>query len=452
MLPCQGTCNQYVDFEVLITAPEGYIINDTNYTGAVTWNTNRLKCAFESCTLQTPNSCLLQDDLPDGSYPVHSVRIYGVITMLVSISPVQNQYGQGDAAFSKWHKFSINQIVYYTTDSNCCFDFSSFKLKSLTVTPQDENTFIVNGTLSVLPVPPNPPVYAFTANKDDNTLSVINTATKTVQHVINLPYQPIKVAVTPNKTYTIVLQSNNSVSMINNKTLTIISTFSINSPLDIGFSLDNQFAYILNTLTDSMGITVINLLTQTISNTISLRGFGFSSIAIDPNGQYAYIVNYTTWSIVKVDLNTGEIVVDLPTSNDYPYIIEISLLDGFAYVTEELVASGTILTIIDLSTFQGIGYILTGAYYNSFLALSPNKPVALLGEETIDEINIIDTAQHQSTGTISINDPKSAVFTPDGKFIYIAQPEQNTVTILNSVDYTVNTVVTVGASPVSVAI
>ncbi|MED2187028.1 YVTN family beta-propeller protein [Bacillus thuringiensis] len=453
MLPCQGTCNQYVDFEVLITAPEGYIINDTNYTGAVTWNTNRLKCAFEPCTLQTPNPCLLQDDLPDGSYPVHSVRIYGVLTMLVSISPVQNQYGQGDAAFSKWHKFSINQIVYYTTDPNCCFDFSSFKLKSLTVTPQDENTFILNGTLSVLPVPPNPPVYAFTANRDDNTLSVINTATKTVQHVINLPYQPIKVAVNPNKTYTLVLHSNdNRVSTINNETLTIISTFSINNPIDIGFSPDNQFAYILNFLTGSMGITVINLLTQTITNTISLGGFGFSSIAIDPNGQYAYIVNYTTWSIVKVDLNTGEIVVDLPTSNDYPYIIEISLLDGFAYVTEELVGSGTTLTVIDLSTFQEIGDILTGAYYYSFLALSPNQPVALLGEETTDEINIIDTVQQLSTGTISINDPKSAAFTPDGKFIYIAQPEQNTVTILNSFDYTVNTVVTVGASPVSVAI
>ncbi|MGY1465421.1 hypothetical protein ACW4EZ_29635 (plasmid) [Bacillus toyonensis] len=72
MLPCQGTCNQYVDFEVLITAPEGYIINDTNYTGAVTWNTEQLKCAFEPCTLQTPNPCLLQTDLPDASY--HSTQ------------------------------------------------------------------------------------------------------------------------------------------------------------------------------------------------------------------------------------------------------------------------------------------------------------------------------------------------------------------------------------------
>lgn len=149
-----------------------------------------------------------------------------------TISPVQNQYGQGPAAFSKWHKFSINEIVFYTTDSNCCFNFSGFKLKSLTVKPQDENTFILNGTLS----------------------------------------------------------------------------------------------------------------------------------------------------------------------------------------------------------------------------LSPNQPVALLGNKTTNEINIIDTAQQLSTGTISINNPADATFTPDGQFIYIAQPEQYTVTILNSVDYTVNTVITVGKSPISIAI
>ncbi|WP_257149479.1 YncE family protein [Bacillus cereus] len=346
MLPCQGTCNQYVDFEVSIAAPEGYIINDTNYNGAVTWNTNRLKCAFEPCTLQTPNPCLFQTDLPDGSYPVHSIRIYGVLSMLASISPVQNQYGQRAAAFSKLHKFSINQIVYYTTDSNCCFDFSGFKLKSLTITPQDDNTFILSGTLSLLPVPLNPPVYAFTANQDDNTLSVINTATQTVQQIINLPYQPIKVAVNPNKIYTLVSYFyDNRVSIIKTETLTITSTFSINKPIDIGFSPDGQFEYILNISTKSTNITTINLLTQTISNTISLGVSGFSSIAIDPNGQCAYIVNANAWSIIKVDLNTGDIVEERPTSNDYPNIIEISLFDGFAYVTEEQIASGTTLIL-----------------------------------------------------------------------------------------------------------
>ncbi|MGS2749785.1 YncE family protein [Bacillus zanthoxyli] len=76
----------------------------------------------------------------------------------------------------------------------------------------------------------------------------------------------------------------------------------------------------------------------------------------------------------------------------------------------------------------------------------------MLGNKTTNEINIIDTAQQLSTGTISINNPADATFTPDGQFIYIAQPEQYTVTILNSVDYTVNTVITVGKSPISIAI
>lgn len=48
---------------------------------------------------------------------------------------------------------------------------------------------------------------------------------------------------------------------------------------------------------------------------------------------------------------------------------------------------------------------------------------------------------------LSIFTEKIATFTPNRKFIYIAQPEQNTVTILNCVDYTVNIVITVGASP-----
>ncbi|MCU4768312.1 MULTISPECIES: hypothetical protein [Bacillus cereus group] len=91
MLPCQGTCNQHVDFEVLITAPEEYIINDTNYTVAVTWNTERFKCTFEPCTLQTPNPCLLQTNSPDASYPVHSVRIYGVLFLLFKINMDKDQ-------------------------------------------------------------------------------------------------------------------------------------------------------------------------------------------------------------------------------------------------------------------------------------------------------------------------------------------------------------------------
>jgi YVTN family beta-propeller protein len=449
VLPCKGTCNQNIDFEVLIKAPKGYTISETEYGGAATWNSDQLKCIYEPCVLQAPNPCFLQSDLPEGSYPVYGVRLFGKISLLVSISPVQNQYGQGNASISKWYKIRINQIVYYTTDHKCCFDFSEIKLKNLTVKPHRKNTFIINGTLSLVPEPPDAPVYAFIANKNDSTVSVIDTSTMTVQQIIDLPYEPIKIEVTPDKAYTFVLHSNNStVSIIRNETLTITATLQIAKPFDIGFSPDNHFAYILHT----NSISVIDISTQTIFNNISLTGSGFSSIAIDPNGQYAYIVNAIAWSILKVDLGTGQIIVEKPTGGDYPSFIEISQLDGLAYVVEEVPPVVTTIGVYDLSNFQSISGIFTGSLYNSFLSLSPVQPVALLGNQATDEINIIDTIQRESTGTISINSPASAAFTPDGNFIYIAQPEQNTVTILNSGDYTVITVVQVGASPISISI
>lgn len=452
MLPCKGTCHPNIEFEVLIKAPKGYIIDETKYTGATTWKTDQLKCLIEPCVLQTPNPCFLPSDLPEGSYPVHSVRLFGVISLLVSISPVQNQYGQGNASLSKLHKFRINQIVYYTTDQKCCFDFSQIKLKKLTVTPHRKNTFIINGTLSLIPDPPESPIYAFIANKTDSTVSVINTSTRTVQLTIDVPYEPIKVVVTPDKAHTFVLHSNNNaVSIIRNETLSITSTLPVGSPIDIDFSPDNQFAYILNNQNKS--ITVVDISTGTIAKNIPLVGTGgFSSIAIDPNGQYAYIVNAIAWSLLKVDLSAGQIVVEKPTSNDYPSFIEISPLDGLAYVVEEVPPVVTTIEVIDLSKFQNISGIYIGDYYNSFLTLSPLQHIALLGNQARGEINVIDTIQRRSTGTISINSPASAAFTPDGTFIYIAQPEQNTVTILNSEDYTVNTVVPVGASPISISI
>lgn len=107
----------------------------------------------------------------------------------------------------------------------------------------------------------------------------------------------------------------------------------------------------------------------------------------------------------------------MPISNDYPNIIDITLFDGFAFVTKEQVASGITLTVIDLPTFQKIRNALARAYYNSFLSLSPNQPVALLGDKTTNEINIIHTAQRLSTGTICMNGTADVAFTPDGKFI-----------------------------------
>ncbi|PAF18035.1 40-residue YVTN family beta-propeller, partial [Shouchella clausii] len=90
---------------------------------------------------------------------------------------------------------------------------------------------------------------------------------------ISLPYPPDKIAVTPDKAYTFVLHSNeNAVTMISNDTLSIITVFSIDKANDIGFSPSSKTAYILS---GELGtIIIVDIETQTISNTILLTGSG----------------------------------------------------------------------------------------------------------------------------------------------------------------------------------
>jgi YVTN family beta-propeller protein len=442
MVPCQGTTEHTKAFEFSIKIPDGYALSEYELNADVTLNTDNLICVAKPCELQEQ----------DESYPVYGIRLQGKLSMLASFSPVHNQYGQGTAAISKFHTIPINQIIYYTSTQTIYYDFNVITVKSMTVTESlSDNALIINGVLSLMQEHPDLHVYAFTANQNDNTLSVIDTSRMILLQPISLPYPPDKIAITPDKSYTFVLHSNdNAVTMISNDTLSIITVFSIDGANDIGFSPNSQTIYILS---GELGtITVIDLETQAILNTISLTGSGFSSIAIDPNGQYAYIVNALAWSILIVDLNLAEIVVVHPSSSDYPYLIEMDPFGSFAYVFGEVSSGGSTIKIFDLSSFTFIDNALVSNQVDSFLSFSPDQPIAILGAKKSDEIYIIDTSQHEVIGSFSIDNPGSAAFTPDGDYIYISQVEQNTVTVLSAADFTLIAVIPVGASPISIAI
>jgi DNA-binding beta-propeller fold protein YncE len=408
----------------------------------VTLNTDNLICVAKPCELQEQ----------DESYPVYGIRLQGKLSMLASFSPVHNQYGQGTAAISKFHTIPINQVIYYTSTKTIYYDFNQITVESMTVTESlSDNALIINGVLSLMQEHPDLYVYAFTANQNDNTLSVIDTSRMILLQPISLPYPPDKIAVTPDKAYTFVLHSNdNAVTMISNDTLSIITVFSIDKVNDIGFSPSSKTVYILS---GELGtITIVDIETQTISYTISLTGSGFSSIAIDPNGQFAYIVNALAWSILIVDLDLEEIVVAQPSSSDYPYLIEIDPFGSFAYVFGEVPLGGSTIKIFDLSSFTFIDAALVSNQLDSFLSFSPTQPIAILGAQKSDEIYIIDTGQHEVIGSFSIDNPGSVAFTPDGDFIYISQLEKNTVTVLSAIDFTLIAVIPVGPAPISIAI
>ncbi len=149
-------------------------------------------------------------------------------------------------------------------------------------------------------VPEPEPVYAFTANPNDQSVSVIDTNTHAVVTTIALPYRPTDIEVTPDKSAVFVLHFNNNViSVIDYDTLTVTASIMLDQPpRSIKCIPNHEFAYVFA----GTAIYVIGIDTLAVDRSIPVEGF---DVAIDPNGLFAYVLNFGL--VQKVDLFTGEV-------------------------------------------------------------------------------------------------------------------------------------------------
>lgn len=157
------------------------------------------------------------------------------------------------------------------------------------------------------------------------TISVIKTSDNSVQlNAITGFSGPFAIAITPNGKYAYVTNfgSNNfspvgtTVSVVSIGSNAIVDTITLGiQPSGIAITPDGSFAYVSNystvyngggftDLTSSQGtVNVIALQNNTLSASI-IGGIGFSpdAIAISPNGQFAYVTNYSSNTVSVIAL------------------------------------------------------------------------------------------------------------------------------------------------------
>ena len=145
---------------------------------------------------------------------------------------------------------------------------------------------------------------AYTANNNNNSVSVINTATNTVTATIAVGTNPAGVAVSPDGTTAYITnQSGNSVSVINTATNTVTATIAVGSSLyGVAVSPDGTTAYTANYSSNS--VSVINTATNTVTATIAVgsRPYG---VAVSPDGTTAYTANYGSNSVSVIHICGG---------------------------------------------------------------------------------------------------------------------------------------------------
>ena len=160
-------------------------------------------------------------------------------------------------------------------------------------------------------------------NPGTGTMSIINTSTNTVIRTVTGFSGPFALAVTPNGNYAYVTNfgSNNfdpigtTVSVVDLKAGFIVDTIDVGiQPSGIAITPDGCFVYVTNynTLYAGPNFTkltagegTVNIIdteyNEVIPPTIEV-GLSPSNITISPNGQYAYVTNYTSNIVSVIEL------------------------------------------------------------------------------------------------------------------------------------------------------
>jgi YVTN family beta-propeller protein len=154
--------------------------------------------------------------------------------------------------------------------------------------------------------------YAFVANQDSSTVSVIDTIAHTVVTTIPVGVEPYTVASNPclDKLY-VTNQNDDTVSVIDAGTLTVTKVFTaFDEPWDVVFSPSGDRAYVSG---DSGGsLAVIDTDTDTVVDFWHLfTDSRFAGLDVSPDGRELYAVNRSNDFGFLVDTATEDVAASL---------------------------------------------------------------------------------------------------------------------------------------------
>lgn len=319
--------------------------------------------------------------------------------------------------------------------------------------------------------------FAYVANNDNdgipggNTVSVIDLKTNTVKTTISDPSfnQPYTVTINSKGTLAYVTNSNGTtVSIIDTYSNTVIGTIDgFDGPSGFAITPDGNTAYVNNYGApggagsgNATTVRVVNLQTNTIVGPPITVGLAPAGLAITPDGQFVYVINYVngnqgtgTISIIKTSDNT---VVGNPiTGFSGPFQIAITPDGRYAYVTNfgsnNFAPIGTTVSVVNLQSNTIVKDIKVGIQ-PSGIAITPDGKLAYvtnyntlyLGQNFtnltagIGTVNVIDIATDQVLCPVIVvgSSPANIAISPDGKRAYVSNYTSNNVSVIDIFDGT----------------
>lgn len=312
--------------------------------------------------------------------------------------------------------------------------------------------------------------FAYVANNNNysipngDTVSVLNLKTNTLEKTIsNVAFnEPYTITINAAGTKAYVTNSNSTtISIIDIATNIVVGTIrGFDGPSGMVITPAQDRAYVNNyggpegvQSGNGKTVRVVDLNTNTIIGAPIVVGQAPAALAITPNGEFVYVINYVdgnrgtgTISVIRTSDNT--VVKTIPGFSG-PFGIAITPDGRYAYVTNfgsnNFAPIGTTVSVVDLRTNKVVKTINL-ALQPSGIAITPNNHFAYVsnyntlyaGPEFTDltagqgTINIIDIGTNTVISPIIAvgQSPSAIAISSNGKYAYVSNYTSNTVSVI----------------------
>jgi YVTN family beta-propeller protein len=252
--------------------------------------------------------------------------------------------------------------------------------------------------------------HAYTANRDAQSITVVDTATNQVTATIPVAAGP---------------------------------------PRFLSFAPDGRKLYvsIFNDRGTIHSLGVLDTRSNTMVATIPQPARPFPADA-SPDGTQLYVPLPDIASISVIDTTTNDTIGQIPVAPN-PVGVAFSADGQRAFTVSH---DSNLVSVIETRNLEVESTIPVGNSPAS-IALNPHRPLAAVVNDNSNSVSLIDTAGQQVRATIPVGkDPQDIAWSPDGRFGYVVNEGSNSVSVIDSETNQVTATMPTGAGPTSIAL
>jgi|GEM_PF-445577 YVTN family beta-propeller protein len=304
---------------------------------------------------------------------------------------------------------------------------------------------ILIGCLIVVPwahaISQPPGHFAYITNYGTNTVSFIDTDTRTVTRTVAVGTNPRGAAVGASGFSLYVVNEGGTISVLSTTSGSVYATITTGgTPKGIVVNDDETFAYVADYTANK--VHIIDIITKTVVKSVTV-GANPSGIGIDPMGEYVYVANRTGNSISI--LTSSGLIAGTVAVGAGPYDVTVHPSGSTIWVTNENQDSVSVINRHNWSiTTIPVGDGPRGICFNR------SGTYAYVANNTADAVSVIKVATKTVVATISVgNGPRAVCVDRSDRYLYVTNYLGNSVSVIDTTTNSVIDTVSVGVGPSS---